>query len=234
MKTLIALGVAGALVALKVATGFPCCVLAPSSEGEARLSSCEEAVSCQTDAVVGQYVEARTAAVYAGACHFSGEYVTAGSEAILAWRVDAGAHAGVDLSGHAAVALVCGDVNLAEAGARRSILYLPADAPEELAGWLRDEHAQVLGEVVRVERAEVSFERSGEDFDVRVGEDLAVAGSTMPNRECCKMDYNVWYDPFVAVEGRIAGCVDDFSCRTDALGKTWSVADENCAFVGAF
>lgn len=34
--------------------------------------------------IVGDYVEARTASVFAGACHYNGELVTTGHEAVAA------------------------------------------------------------------------------------------------------------------------------------------------------
>ena len=36
--------------------------------------------------IVGDYVEARTASVFAGACHYNGELVTTGRDAIMAWN----------------------------------------------------------------------------------------------------------------------------------------------------
>ena len=36
--------------------------------------------------IAGDYVEARTASVFAGACHYNGELVTTGRDAIMAWR----------------------------------------------------------------------------------------------------------------------------------------------------
>jgi hypothetical protein len=37
------------------------------------------------DTLTGRYVEVRTAAVFAGACHYNGEVVTRGRDAILAF-----------------------------------------------------------------------------------------------------------------------------------------------------
>jgi hypothetical protein len=36
--------------------------------------------------ITGDYIEARTAAVFAGACHYNGELVTTGHDAIMAWN----------------------------------------------------------------------------------------------------------------------------------------------------
>ena len=47
--------------------------------------------------IKGDYVEVRTASVFAGACHFNGEVVTAGREAIMAWSFSAGTWNGTNL-----------------------------------------------------------------------------------------------------------------------------------------
>ena len=47
----------------------------------------------------GDYVEVRTASVFAGACHYNGEVVTTGRDAMMAWNVTSGKWQGVDLSG---------------------------------------------------------------------------------------------------------------------------------------
>ena len=69
--------------------------------------------------VTGDYVEARTAEVFAGGCIQGSEGEGAGREAILAWRVGRGQVNGVTLDGLSVVAVVAGDVNLEYARDRR-------------------------------------------------------------------------------------------------------------------
>src|SRR2546421_10524011 len=68
----------------------------------------------------GDYVEVRTASVFAGACHYNGELMTTGRDAVMAWRVTAGTWRGTDLAGVRAVAGVSADANLADAQAGRA------------------------------------------------------------------------------------------------------------------
>src|SRR5687767_3291066 len=63
----------------------------------------------------GDYVEVRTASVFAGACHYNGEVVTTGRDALMAWNVTSGKWQGVDLSGVRVMAIVSADANLSEA-----------------------------------------------------------------------------------------------------------------------
>ena len=69
--------------------------------------------------VKGEYVEVRTASVFAGACHYNGELTTAGRDALMAWNVKSGAWRGTDLAGVRAVAIISADANLADDNAAR-------------------------------------------------------------------------------------------------------------------
>ena len=62
--------------------------------------------------VAGEYVEVRTAQVFAGGCIMGSEGEAAGREAILAWRVSRGAVNGVSLDGLSIVAAATADNNL--------------------------------------------------------------------------------------------------------------------------
>src|SRR5438045_2686372 len=60
----------------------------------------------------GEYVEARTAEVFAGGCVMSSQAETMGKTAVLAWRVTHGVYDGQTLDGLSVVAAVSGDRNL--------------------------------------------------------------------------------------------------------------------------
>ena len=100
--------------------------------------------------VTGRYLEARTASVFAGACHYGSEYTTNGREAALVWSFDDGEVNGTGLAGRTVAAVVTADVNLAVAEARHaSTVYVPRDASEAeraaLVAWLVAEHGAFLG-----------------------------------------------------------------------------------------
>src|SRR5687768_7422024 len=69
--------------------------------------------------VKGDYVEVRTASVFAGACHYNGELTTAGRDALMAWNVKSGQWRGIDLTGVRIVAIVSADANLSDNTAER-------------------------------------------------------------------------------------------------------------------
>jgi len=59
--------------------------------------------------IQGEYVEARTAEVFAGGCVMSSEAETIGREAVMAWRISKGSYDGVALDGLSVVAAVAGN-----------------------------------------------------------------------------------------------------------------------------
>ena len=187
----------------------------------------------------GVYVEARTASVYAGACHYGGQYTTDGREALMGWHFEAGQHGGVALAGVDLVVAVSADKNLAEKDAkRRSIVYVDADAQpaarQAALAWLKAKQAKLVGEIVAVKPGQVDVGSKKDDFWLAAGKAVAVKGSAMPERECCKMSYNVWYEPFAEVEKPLVGNVAVFRNADKDLGQVWERTGENEAFFGRF
>src|SRR5882672_7696480 len=62
--------------------------------------------TAQATEISGDYIETRNADVWTGACVANGELNLAGDQAILAWRISAGAWKGVPLDGLSVVGVV--------------------------------------------------------------------------------------------------------------------------------
>ena len=202
-------------------------------------SSACEAAPVADQPIGGRYVEARTASVFAGACHHNSELVTAGREQVLAWIIEAGAKDGVQLAGVGVVAAVGCTENLEVATApRKSVIYVDRRASErqrELAvEWVRSQHAAALGEVLAVEADDVQVDSDGDRYRVVVGDKVALEGNAMPDRACCSQPFNVWYAPAEKLEGRLVGCSKQFSCSEPRLGVRWTREGANDAFLGRF
>ena len=186
----------------------------------------------------GDYVEVRTASVFAGACHFNGEVVTTGRDALMAWNVTSGKWQGVDLTGVRVMAIVSADANLAEDNAaRRSEIVIDSQASRTQAlamvNALKEKYAGSLGNVVAVRSAPISFERSGRTYAV-VTSDAAINVEAMPNDLCCKMPNLVWYTPLVGLENRKVGYTSKALYSGKTVGEPWSRSGENSAFYGSF
>jgi hypothetical protein len=187
----------------------------------------------------GRYVEARTASVFAGACHFGGEATTAGREALLAWHFEGGEHAGVALAGVDAALVVAGDANLAEPGAaRRSVLYVSERATaaqrEAVRALLAGAFAAQLGELVATLSVPLDVAFDAETYRVASPGHFVLRGALLPDRACCRMPFQVWYTPFAPVASAVVGANSEFRCTDARLDRTWSRPDENASFAGSF
>ena len=186
----------------------------------------------------GDYVEVRTASVFAGACHYNGEVVTTGRDAMMAWNVTNGQWQGVDLSGVRALAIVSADANLAENNAARTaeiIIDSSASRAQAVAmlNALKEKYAAALGTVAAVRSAPIRFERNGRTYKV-VTNEASMNVEAMPNDLCCKMPNLVWYTPLVGIENRKVGYTSKALYSGKVVGEPWSRSGENSAFYGTF
>ena len=215
--------------------GLLCLVLAMLALGGGALSVSR----AEANRLEGEYVEARTASVFAGACHYNGELTTAGREALMAWSVQEGSWGGVDLAGLRAVAVVGSEANLTDsAAARRSELIVDSAASEAqakaLARAVEGAYGRVLGRVVEVRRAPVSFSADGKSFRVFAPGAASLEVDAMPDELCCRMPHMVWYAPLVPVEARKVGYTRTAAYAGGAAGDAWQRTGENGAFYGTF
>ena len=186
----------------------------------------------------GDYVEVRTASVFAGACHYNGEVVTTGRDAMMAWNVTSGKWQGVDLSGVRVMAIVSADANLSESNAaRQSEVIIDSQASRQQAlammNALKEKYAASLGEIVAIRTAPISFERNGRTYAV-VSNEAAINVEAMPNDLCCKMPNLIWYTPLVGLENRKVGYTAKALYSGKSVGEPWSRSGENSAFYGTF
>ena len=182
-------------------------------------------------------VEARTASVFAGACHYGGEATTGGREALVAWHVEAGSHAGVDLAGVDVAVAIAGEANLAEpAAARKSIVYVSDRATSAQRGaaesLVRARLGERLGRVLEVAVVPLRATFDGDAYAIDGGKLFRVEGALLPDRACCKMPLAVWYAPIAPIEKPIVGRNEVFRFADPRLGAVWDRHDENTGFSG--
>jgi len=206
------------------------------------LSFCAGAIvftsRAENTSVKGDYVEVRTASVFAGACHFNGEVTTAGREAIMAWSFSSGSWNGTDLAGTRAIAVVSSDENLENASAvRRSEIILDGSASHDqkvaILNALKARYAGTLGEIASVRSAPITFKHEGKSYEVASAE-AAINVEAMPNDLCCKQPNLVWYNPLVQLGQRKVGYTLKAAYSGHSIGDTWERSGENSAFYGSF
>lgn len=152
--------------------------------------------------VAGDYIEGRSNHVYGCYCEWSGEGVTGGREAILAWSVREGRFEGVPLEGVRMAAVIVGEATLSMGAApRTSILFLDSSASEAqrqaAERLLRRHFARLLGEVRNVHVAPIRFRREAERATLSVGEmlNLTMRRALLPDDVL--QGATLWYDPFI-------------------------------------
>ncbi len=201
--------------------------------GAVALSSQAESTS-----VKGDYVEVRTASVFAGACHYNGEVTTTGRDALMAWNVTSGSWNGIDLAGLRAIAVVSASDNLSNLKAeRRAELILDQSASHAqrvaMLNTIKSRYAASLGEIISVRSAAISFKHEAQTYEVSSPE-AAINVEAMPNDLCCRMPNLVWYDPLVPLGQRKVGYTVKALYAGRTVGETWERAAENSAFYGTF
>jgi hypothetical protein len=247
MKLVLALSVLAAAVGAKLWIGGDCGPCAGGCPLTSWLAGASETPAASAPA--GRYVEARTVNVFAGACHYNGEVTSGGREAVLAWSFESGAFEGTDLSGVDVIAAVAASGNLdrskgldlgseAPAEVRRSIVYVDAGASEAQRGaavrYVRQACGDALGEVLAVEPREIEVDVQGDRYFAHAGDKLRLEGSALPDRDCCKMPYDVWYEPLAPVDDRVVGNSERFDWQEKRLAPPFERHAQNDAFLGSF
>src|SRR5579872_185955 len=178
----------------------------------------------------GDYVETRTASVFAGPCHYNGEVMNTGRDAMMAWKFDSGVRV---------MAVVSCDANLADqTAARKSEIVIDKSAGEVQAqaalNSILSHDKSMLGKVVSIREGKINFSHVGREYQVECAGLGSMDVQGMPNDECCKQPNLVWYEPLVKLTGRKVGYTVDAEFSGGKVADSWQREDENGAFYGAF
>jgi len=186
-------------------------------------------ISAATPAINGDYIEVRSNHVYTCGCLYSGEQVTSGREAILAWAVREGSYRGTDLAGAKAVAVVVGPESLSLQGTpRRSVMFVDAasePARAALAEMLKEHYGAVLGELLGVQTAPISLNREGERITLEVAglSRIVVRPARLP--EDAHQGSSLWYTPFIPAADATLSTTEYTSFGGSHFGRRWWEAD---------
>jgi hypothetical protein len=192
--------------------------------------------------ITGEYVEARTAEVFAGGCIMASEAETVGKQAVLAWKVDRGSFNGVVLDGLSVVAAVAGDRNLGiqEIGGGkanvRSAVFVDQRAnsaqQRALVAMAKELSKGTVENVVEVSATPIQFANRGHLVNVSTNQiALAVNKHMTHDASCGAMQ---WFHAFVpSAQATMALAVQN-SFSGSALGTKWSDPNKRSAFFGNF
>ena len=194
--------------------------------------------------ITGEYVEARTAEVFAGGCIMNSEAETMGRQAIMAWRITSGSFDGVSLEGLTVAAAVAGDRNLGmremggeEPTAVKAIIIVdPRATPaqrEALVKFARQMSGGLITHVIRVDVAPVRFATSQHYVEVSVPDSmtLTVNKEMTHDPSCGAMQ---WFKPFTRLANAAMGVAEAHEFSGKGLGTQWSAPHKRSAFFGTF
>ena len=209
------------------------------------LLAASSAPAAERGSIRGEYVEARTAEIFAGGCIMNSEAETAGRQAVMAWRISSGTLDGVRLDGLAIVAAVAGDRNLGmrEMGGeepqfvRAVITVDPATSDAQrraLVRLARELSGGLITEVVRIDVAPIRFDATAAHIDVSTPDvvTLSVNKEMTHDPSCGAMQ---WFKPFSGQLTAVAmGTADAHAFAGTGLGTRWSAPNKRSAFWGTF
>jgi hypothetical protein len=194
--------------------------------------------------VTGDYVEARTAEVFAGGCIMNSEAETMGRQAILAWRIASGSFDGVGLDGLTVVAAIAGDRNLGmremggeEPTSVKAIITVDPRATsaqrDALVALVRELSGGLISDIVSVEAGPVRFATTSKYVEVRVPDtlELVVNKEMKHDPSCGAMQ---WFKPFAPLMQSAMGTAEAHAFTGSGLGTRWSAPDKRSAFWGTF
>ena len=198
-------------------------------------------LSAQTSpTITGEYVEARSGEVYTCGCLYSGEQVSSGREAILAWKIREGEVSGISLAGVKMAAVIVGQGHLGLATSRRqSSVYVDSasSAAQQQAGveLLQRRYADLLGPIHAVHVAPISFQQDNEWTYVRIGETVEVVVRPARIPEDAHPGSLLWYDPFVAMKQPVLANISYFRFWGQDFNQQWWTRDLGITgFMGDF
>lgn len=180
----------------------------------------------QPSGIAGDYLESRSNHVFGTYCEWSGERMTGGREAVLAWSVKEGSWRGVSLAGVRMAAVIVGEATLSTGAApRTSVLFLDSAASlaqrEAAESLLRESYGPLLGRVRNVHVALIKFYRDAETATLGVGEMLILTLRRARLPEDALPGATLWYDPFIPLaESTLGTALSQRYSGTD-FGQRW-------------
>ena len=192
--------------------------------------------------IVGDYVEARTAEVFVGACQLGNEGEAAGHQAVMAWRVAEGSFNGIPLDGLSVVAAVAANTNLGwwELGGRKPAVVKAAVMVDEranaaqrlaLVGLANSLSNGLVSDVVEVKAVPIEFTRTAERVDVAAGDAAVSVSTTLVHDPSCGAQQ--WFSPLARTEAAL-GVTRTTGYWGSALGTKWNQVDRKSSFFGTF
>jgi hypothetical protein len=196
--------------------------------------------------VQGEYIEARNADVFVGACFANAEVGNAGDLAIMGWRISKGVWQGVSLDGLSVMGVIRARSTLGDPSNSsypvRAMLIIDerASASQRIAlkSFAQRMGGDLLQDVVRIEYLPVNFSIQGDVHSATAT--LAAADIVrIETRAMAKGDHycantEAWYLPLTKVDHAMGATAVTNYFRGKGLDANWSIPGRPSAYVGTF
>ena len=193
--------------------------------------------------ISGEYIEARTAEVFAGGCIMNSEAETMGRQAVMAWKVDRGSYQGVALDGLAIMAAVNGDRNLGmrEMGGQapesvNAALVVDSRATDAqrdaLVAMAREFSKGVISDVVSVKSASISYWDDKDRIAIAAPEVQLTVNKVLTHDPSCGAMQ--WFRPLTTIQQGTMGVAEAHAFSGSSLGTKWSDPNKRSAFFAKF
>jgi hypothetical protein len=196
--------------------------------------------------VRGDYLEVRSADVFAGACYANSEVGMMGKEATLAWKVRAGSWKGVDLGGLGVVAVVKANATLGDPHhdpfPAKAVLILDERASaaqrQALTAFARSMAGPLVENIVRVEIAAINLEVGDGHHNAQArliaGQLARIDTRAIGNGDHLCGNEFVYYPPLTETTHAMPAFTMEDVFTGQGLEMNWRRADKRSAFVGTF
>lgn len=211
------------------------------------LSGVALAANAPATDVMGDYVEARTADVYTGACFANSEVQLVGNLAVFGWKINKGTWQGIKLDGLSVVAAVRAASTLGDRTGSsypvQAVLMVDEKASLEQRDALRRfavrQSGDLLQDIVKVDAMPIEFEVRGSSIHAASVALTAGTVARLETRAILKGDHvcaheETWYDPLTKLDHAMPAFTTANRYEGQDLRTRWSSPDKRSAFVGTF
>jgi hypothetical protein len=181
-------------------------------------------------AIEGDYIEERSNHVHGCSCEWSGESVTGGKEATLAWKFARGDYGGVNMAGVKIAVVIQGEGTLSQGHVpRKSVLLLDREATDAQRKaserLVTDYFGDLIGAIISRHVMAIDFLRTPERARLKVEGLLNVEMRKAKLPEDALSGALRWYDPFITLEEYELGTTLNTTFQGSEFDYRWTKSE---------
>jgi hypothetical protein len=199
----------------------------------------------QAESISGFYMESRTCQVYTGPCFANAEFGLTGNDAIMAWHIEEGSQANVNVAGLSVVVVVHTNETLASAGIEgvkevKSVVFVDerADALQRVAlvDFAKSQIGKAAKSIARVESSPItmSLERGTLEGRLDAGKFVKMVTRRARPGDCICSNEVAYYPPLASLTNFAPGVATEAQFAGRGLGTQWSFPESRSSYMGLF